>query len=94
MSEGIVFKSEWKHKIQADTSMLKEENKVIGTSGFGCHLRSVGTTASCIQEEVCYALDISTLAVNSEPSNPVTCFIKSEIQLPSEGIFSRIWSDI
>ena len=103
MTEAKVFKGEMKYQIQADVSMLKEENKVKEASAIGCStVEGSDTKASCFHENVCYAIDIFDIAVDAKPSNPVNCFVKNEVYLPSEGnsslivhrIFVLIWFKI
>ena len=74
--------------VLADVSMLKEEFRVKNTTGFACHelkLNESDTKASCMHENLCYALDVSTIAVTSKPLNPVKCYIKKQVLLPNKG---------
>ena len=72
--------------VLADVSMLKEENIAEGASGFVCHAwKESEAKASCLHEDVCYALGISTVAVSSTPSNPVDCYVKKPVLLPNKG---------
>ena len=85
-TDAKIYKGEFKEVILADESMLKEENRVKDASGFACHaLRDSDTKASCMHENICYVLNISTIAVNSTPSNPVNCHVKKQVLLPTKG---------
>ena len=86
-SDGKIYKGEFKEVVEANVSMMKEENRVKGASEMGCYaLKESDTKTSCMHENVCYALDISTIAVNSVPSSPVKGFVKKQVRLPTEGI--------
>ena len=71
-TDGKIYKGESKEVALADFSMLKEENLGKDASGFACHaLGESDTKASCMHENLCYVLNISTIAVSSIPSNSV-----------------------
>ena len=75
-TDAKVYKGEFKELVKADVSLLKEENIVKDASGFACHAsRESATKVSCVHENICYALDISTISENSTPSNPVNCYV-------------------
>ena len=85
-TDGKIYKTELKDLVLADVSMLKEENRVQGASGLACHaVRDSDTKASCMHDNLCYSLDISTIAVSSKPSNPVNCYVKKQDILPTKG---------
>ena len=90
--EGSVHKGEWSFPVQADVSMLKD--KVKESSEMACPTVSSETTASCYHENVCYSSDISTMAVEESPSNPVNCFVKQEVHLPKESEYSQEPADL
>ena len=76
----------FKKLVLADVSMLKEENRVKDASELACHaVRESDTKASCMHENLCYVLNISTISVNSIPSNPVNCLVKNQVLLPNKG---------
>ena len=80
----ITIQENLKHIIQVDNSMLKEEYKIKEVIGFACHTVK-SDVVSCLHENICYALDISTIAVESEPSNPVSCYVRNQVQLSTKG---------
>ena len=91
MTDGKLYKGEFKDVVLADVSTLKEENIVKNATGFACHsLKESDTKISCLHEDVCYAVDISTISVYSKPSNPVNCHVSRKVLLPNKGKLLRI----
>ena len=79
-----MYQGESKHVIEVDVSMLTEEDKVEKTSKYPCHMKESDTKVSCQVENICYSLDISSIAVDDVPSNPVNCYIKNNVIITNQ----------
>ena len=77
--------------VVANASVLKEENKVKDVSGLACYAgKNSNTKAFYLHDNICYAFSLSAIAVNSRPSDPVNCHMKTHVFLPNEGKVSNL----